>query len=108
MISTFTLLLYLCIKCLIQRSLTCSAPFFSRNNDVHSYNTRKANNLHVPFARTHVRKFSTKINGALVWNSLPDSIRNSKNLNTFKKLMKDFLIAKKSNLLVSKDLVYEY
>ena len=79
------------------------SSFFSRNNDVHSYNTRKANNLHVPFARTHVRKFSTKINGALVWNSLPDSIRNSKNLNTFKKLMKDFLIAKKSNLLVSKD-----
>ena len=77
------------------------SDFFSKNSDVHVHNTRKADDLHIPFARTHVRKFSTKINGALVWNSIPILIRQSKSVEIFKRNVKVFLITKKSKVVYS-------
>ena len=71
--------------------------FYLKNKDVHVYNTRKSEDLHVPFGRTHVRKFSARINGSMIWNSLDETIRNSKNINLFKKYLKKHLIDKKVN-----------
>ena len=77
--------------------------FYHKNKDVHVYNTRKAEDLHVPFARTHVRKFSARVNGAVIWNSIDETIRNTKNVNLFKKYLKLHHIDKKSKLFISKN-----
>ena len=74
--------------------------FYQQNKAVHRYNTRIANDLHVPFGRTYVRKFSMRINGALIWNSIPDKIRQSKSLNIFKKAVKRFFIDRKSIAII--------
>ena len=74
---------------------TLFSSFYRRNNSMHSHNTRLSEDLYVPYARTNVRKFSIRINGAVTWNSIPDTIRNSSTLNVFKKSLKKHLIHSK-------------
>ena len=56
---------------------TTFTEYFERNRNVHQCNTRQADDLQVPFARLNVRKFSIKIHGAQVWNSLPQYIKSA-------------------------------
>ena len=48
--------------------------YFQRNADVHDHNLRNANDLYVPYGRLDIRKFSIKIAGANLWNSLPSLV----------------------------------
>ena len=68
---------------------------FQRNADVHDHNLRNANDLYVPYGRLDIRKFSIKIAGANLWNSLPSLVKNSQSIHTFKKNMRHYLIERK-------------
>ena len=57
---------------------------FQRNADVHDPNVRNANDLHVPYGRLDIRKFSIKIAGANLWNSLSSLVKNSHSIHIFK------------------------
>ena len=54
--------------------------------EVHNRNTRLADlyNVQVPEAKTKIYEQSLMYNGALVWNSLPDIIKEAPNFNIFK------------------------
>ena len=69
--------------------------YFQRNADVHDHNLRNANDLYVPYGRLDIRKFSIKIAGANLWNSLPPLIKNSQSIHIFKKNMRHYLIERK-------------
>ena len=70
---------------------TLFSSFFQSQNSIHSHDTRRSDDLRVPKTKTNVRNFSTRINGALIWNSIPTVIRNSKSLIIFKKELKKFI-----------------
>ena len=74
---------------------TLFSTFYQKNNSIHGHNTRTSDDLYVPMAKTNVRKFSIRIKGPLVWNSIPTAIRNCKSLFIFKKALKKFLVDRK-------------
>ena len=69
--------------------------YFQRNADVHDHNLRNVNDLYVPYGRLDIRKFSIKIAGANLWNSLPSFVKNSQSNHIFKKNMRHYLVEKK-------------
>jgi hypothetical protein len=65
---------------------------FEANNEIHKYETRNNNNLHLPLA--NLTKFSkgAYISGIKAFNHLPQSIKNLiKNQKHFKSALKRFL-----------------
>ena len=62
--------------------------YFSLNKQVHSYATRYANDFHLPFCRTNLRKFSVSFQGPTYYNSLENDIKQSYSLNSFKTKLK--------------------
>ena len=65
---------------------------FEINDDIHDHNTRHSQQLHVPYGKLDVRRFSFKVHGANVWNSIPDHIKNAQNIHIFKQLFRIYLI----------------
>ena len=57
--------------------------YFQRNADVHDHSLRNVNDLYVPYGRLDIRKFSIKIAGANLWNSLPSLVKNSQSIHIF-------------------------
>ena len=68
---------------------------FQRNRDIHGLNIRNADDLHVPYGRLDVRKFSIEIAGPKPWNSIPLYIKNSTSTNLFKRNMRAYLLDRK-------------
>ena len=60
---------------------------FVINDSVHSYNTRSTSKIHIDFERTNYGKFSLHYRGAIIWNSLPNDLKESKSSNAFKKAL---------------------
>ena len=50
-------------------------------------------NLIVPFARIDLYKTSFSFSGSLLWNQIPKDIRNKPSLPSFKKAMREYLLA---------------
>ena len=67
------------------------SDYFSRNNTIHMHYTRSANNLHIKFKRTNYGKFSVKCRGAIIWNSLPNSLKEIKSFQLLKRKSKRFV-----------------
>ena len=65
---------------------------FLCSNQVHSYNTRSANNYLPHTCRTNLKKFTILYRGPKIWNALSSNIRTSVNSCTFKKKMMQFLL----------------
>jgi hypothetical protein len=63
------------------------------NKDVHAYNTRSANNFHMPLQTNSSGQKSLFVKGLKVYNTLPDCIKNDNTLSTkmFKSKIKDFV-----------------
>ena len=61
--------------------------YFSLNNQVHSYATRYANDFHLPFCRTNLRKFSVSSQQP-TYNSIENDIKESNSLHLFKTKLK--------------------
>ena len=81
--------MYLCQHLLLPSSLL---ELYSLNNHFHNYNTRSANNYHLPKSHTSFFQRSIIYNGPQLWNSLPSAIRDSKSVNVFKNRYKTFLL----------------
>ena len=64
------------------------SDYLSENNTIHSYNTRSANKVHIKYERTNYRRFSVRYRGAIIWNSLPNSLKEIKSLQLFKRKLK--------------------
>ena len=58
----------------------------------HDYNVRNRLDLRPPNARLKVRKMCISYNGCVIWNTVPDRIRDSLNINTLKIHYKRYLI----------------
>ena len=56
------------------------------NVDINGYDTRGANNMNVylPRVNTEIYKKSFLYKGGIIWNVLPDNVKNSENLEMFK------------------------
>ena len=65
---------------------------FTVNSNIHNYNTRNAQNLHLPLNRTSCSQSSIFYNGPVLWNNIQTSIKNSKTVRQFKRLYKQYLI----------------
>ena len=50
---------------------------FVLNSDIHPYNTRNKNSLHLPYCRTNLGKFSLQFQGPKQLNSLSPEIQNA-------------------------------
>jgi len=66
---------------------------FLTNKDVHTYNTRSSNDYHIDPTNTQLAENTLRIQGALLWNSLHSSIKQSPSLPIFKHRLKDHLLA---------------
>ena len=51
--------------------------YFTLNNEVHNYNTRCATNIRVGLVNTCLASNTIRIQGALLWNILPASLKNA-------------------------------
>jgi len=66
---------------------------FKKNMEIHSRNTRSANNLHVPTANITKYTKGTHYMGSKIFNHLPNHIKNLANeKKIFKKTLQRFLI----------------
>ena len=71
--------------------------FFQTNSDVHFHDTRFSNHIHVPYGRLDIRRFSFKISGGNLWNSLPDMLKKSNTIHLLKRNFRNYLFDKKRN-----------
>ena len=60
------------------------SSMFRRNNDVHTYPTRQAANIHLCNPRTALAHKSVRHNGPDVWNSLSTDTRNLLTIHSLK------------------------
>ena len=67
---------------------------FELNCNIHDYFTRNSTNYHFPVIRTSLSLKSIFSRGPSIWNSLPDDLKKSCSLNSFKRKFKAFLIDK--------------
>ena len=68
--------------------------FFQTNSDIHSHDTRFSNHIHVPYGRLDIRRFSFKISGAKLWNSLPDMLKKSNTIHLLKGILEIICLIK--------------
>ena len=64
---------------------------FQTNFHFHSVTTRSSSNIHIPFARTNIRKNTLSIAGPSLWNTIPVYIKSSLSLLSFKLSFKNWL-----------------
>jgi len=60
------------------------ANMFQKNSGIHTHNTRQQNHFHLPKFKNNMLKNSVRYQGVTLWNGLPDQLRESKSLNSFK------------------------
>ena len=65
--------------------------YCSRNNTIHMHHNRSVNNLHINFKRTNYGRFSVKCRDAIIWNSLPNRLKEIESLQLFKRKLKRFV-----------------
>jgi hypothetical protein len=84
--------------CLLYKILKLNCiPYFNNvlrpNLGLSSHDTRASNNLYVPNFRRNtyvIRSFF--YSSVLLWNKLPDNLRNTRSLSLFQKTLKCFLV----------------
>jgi hypothetical protein len=65
---------------------------FMSNTDVHTYDTRHREHLHLLYYRTNVCKYTARFLGPSLWNALSEEIKNLPTYNIFKKRMSELLL----------------
>ncbi len=73
------------------RNVQCN---FSKNKDIHGYNTRNKNNFHTNNVSKVRRKLSINSRGVAIWNGLNRQIKESKSLGIFKNKLKKEMFSK--------------
>ena len=74
---------------------------FTKNQAVHSYNTRRSNDIRLPVPRTNWGKQTFIFHAAKDWNSHPNDLKECNFLSIFKSKLKTFL--KRSQLILNLD-----
>ena len=49
---------------------------FIKNNTVHDHETRHADDFRIPIWHCEAKKSSVSVQGAAIWNDVPDNIKN--------------------------------
>ena len=70
---------------------------FTFNYAIHNHKTRISKNLHLSLFKYNFSRTTVKFTGAKNWNEMPSKIKNSKTLNQFRRLYKDYLLKIESN-----------
>ena len=65
--------------------------YIVRNDSIHSYNIRSASKMQVGFKRTNNGKLSLQYGGAIIWNSLPNDLKELKSSNAFQKALNTYV-----------------
>jgi len=65
---------------------------FDSTEDRHNHNTRQVGNFAIKSCRTVKKSLCLSIKGPKIWNTLPQNIKSSRTLNTFKKTYKVYLL----------------
>lgn len=65
---------------------------FVTNDSTHSHFTRQASDYHLIAHRTNILKFSLRIAGPILWNSLSLTVRSCNTLSSFKRRYKKILL----------------
>ena len=73
---------------------------FTFNYTIHNHKTRISKNLHLPLFKNNFSRTTVKFTGAKTWNEKPNKIKNSKTLNQFRRVYKDYLLKIESNHVV--------
>ena len=86
------------VGCFMFRALQNKLPnyfnsMFLSNSDVHPHFTRHHSDLHLQPCRLNTRKFTLKIYGPILWNSVPDYVKASETVSQFSKSFKHHLLA---------------
>jgi len=68
--------------------------FFSLNESIHTYGTRHRNDPHIQVRNSNIMSRSFLCKGPEVWLHLPIKIKSSITINSFKSLIKKYLISK--------------
>ena len=66
--------------------------FFQISSTVHLYNTRNSSNLRLSYVRNKKYTFNIAVQGPLCWNSLSKSLKDTKNICTFKNKLRIYLV----------------
>ena len=67
------------------------SSYFTKNSDLHTYNTRSKNEPHFQLFTTSLGQRSIKFKGCQLWCSLPDELRSVSSTSVFKTKLKQFL-----------------
>ena len=78
------ILVFKCLNNLVPEYLS---EYFTRNYNIHSYNTRRKNDLHLPKPNLSLGRKTFRYSGSLLYNALPDRIKNAVSLFNFKNLI---------------------
>lgn len=70
----------------------CNKTKFMTNSQVHNFNTRRGNDLRIPYCRNNILFRSPIVNGQRLFNRLPSALKSSNSLAIFKKSVKNFLL----------------
>ena len=65
--------------------------FYEEISLVHNYDTRNSDKLRPKLIKNEICSFSVKVQGTKNWNTLPEHIRNSKTLSSFKYQLRQFI-----------------
>lgn len=66
--------------------------YFLSNKDIHSYDTRFSSDLRIRKTNTKLAENTLKIQGALLWNTLNNYLKQSPSIAVFKHRLKDLLL----------------
>ena len=75
---------------------------FTKTQAVHSYNTRRSNDIRLPLPRKNWGKQTYIFHAAKDWNSLPNDLKECNILSIFKSKLKTFF--KRSQLILNLDI----
>ena len=64
---------------------------FTRTNTIHNIATRQTGKLHVNYCKLQITSKVLRHSGVLLWNNLPDDIRQQVTLSSFKFKLKLYL-----------------
>ena len=77
-------IVYKCLNNLVPRYLS---DYFTRNYNVHRYNTRRKTDLHLPKVKLSLAKRTFRYSGSALFNLLPRSMHKAESLSSFKILI---------------------